>query len=35
MADLEKIVEEVSKLTALELSDLFKKIEKKNVGFFY
>lgn len=29
MADLEKIVEEVSKLTALELSDLVKKIEEK------
>lgn len=29
MADLEKIVEEVSKLTALELSDLIKKIEEK------
>lgn len=28
-ADLEKIVEEVSKLTALELSDLVKKIEEK------
>ena len=29
MADLEKIVEEVSKLSALELSDLVKKIEEK------
>lgn len=29
MADLEKIVEEVSGLTALELSDLVKKIEEK------
>ena len=29
MADLEKIVEEVSKLAALELSDLVKKIEEK------
>lgn len=29
MADLDKIVEEVSKLTALELSDLVKKIEEK------
>lgn len=29
MADLEKIVDEVSKLTALELSDLVKKIEEK------
>ena len=29
MADLEKIVEEVSKMTALELSDLVKKIEEK------
>ncbi len=29
MADLDKIVEEVSKLTALELSDLVKKIEDK------
>lgn len=29
MADLEKIVEEVSKLTVLELSDLVKKIEEK------
>lgn len=29
VADLEKIVEEVSKLTALELSDLVKKIEEK------
>lgn len=29
MADLEKIVEEVSKLTALELADLVKKIEEK------
>ena len=29
MSDLEKIVEEVSKLTALELSDLVKKIEEK------
>ena len=29
MADLEKIVEEVSKLTALELYDLVKKIEEK------
>ena len=28
MADLEKIVEEVSKLSALELSDLVKKIEE-------
>ena len=29
MANLEKIVEEVSKLTALELSDLVKQIEEK------
>lgn len=29
MVDLEKIVDEVSKLTALELSDLVKKIEEK------
>ena len=29
MADLDKIVEEVSGLTALELSDLVKKIEEK------
>ena len=29
MPDLEKIVDEVSKLTALELSDLVKKIEEK------
>lgn len=29
MADLEKIVEEVSKLSAIELSDLVKKIEEK------
>ncbi len=29
MANLEQIVEEVSKLTALELSDLVKKIEEK------
>src|SRR3989338_4565366 len=29
MTDLEKIVEEVSKLSALELSDLVKKIEDK------
>ena len=29
MADLEKIVEEVSRLSALELSDLVKKIEEK------
>ena len=29
MADLEKIVEEVSKLSALELSDLVTKIEEK------
>ena len=29
MADLEKIVEEISKLSALELSDLVKKIEEK------
>ncbi len=29
MANLEKIVEEVSTLTALELSDLVKKIEEK------
>lgn len=29
MADLEKIVEEVSKLSAMELSDLVKKIEEK------
>ena len=29
MSDLEKIVDEVSKLTALELSDLVKKIEEK------
>ena len=29
MADLGKIVEEVSKFTALELSDLVKKIEEK------
>lgn len=29
MADLEKIVDEVSKLTALELSELVKKIEEK------
>lgn len=29
MADLDKIVEEVSKFTALELSDLVKKIEEK------
>jgi len=29
MADLEKIVEEVSKLSTLELSDLVKKIEEK------
>ena len=29
MADLDKIVEDVSKLTALELSDLVKKIEEK------
>lgn len=29
MADLEKIVDEVSKLTALELADLVKKIEEK------
>src|SRR3989338_7136293 len=29
MADLEKIVDEISKLTALELSDLVKKIEEK------
>ena len=29
MADLDKIIEEVSKLTALELSDLVKKIEEK------
>ena len=29
MTDLEKIVEDVSKLTALELSDLVKKIEEK------
>ncbi|OGF51552.1 50S ribosomal protein L7/L12 [Candidatus Giovannonibacteria bacterium RIFCSPLOWO2_02_FULL_43_11b] len=29
MADLEKIVDEVSKLTVLELSDLVKKIEEK------
>lgn len=29
MADLDKITEEVSKLTALELADLVKKIEEK------
>jgi len=29
MADLDKIIDEVSKLTALELSDLVKKIEEK------
>ncbi|MBI2610065.1 50S ribosomal protein L7/L12 [Candidatus Giovannonibacteria bacterium] len=29
MANLDQIVEEVSKLTALELSDLVKKIEEK------
>ncbi|OGF63559.1 50S ribosomal protein L7/L12 [Candidatus Giovannonibacteria bacterium RIFCSPLOWO2_01_FULL_44_40] len=29
MADLAKIVEEVSKLSAIELSDLVKKIEEK------
>src|SRR3972149_3061066 len=29
MANLDKIVEEVSELTALELSDLVKKIEEK------
>lgn len=29
MADLDKIIEEVSGLTALELSDLVKKIEEK------
>lgn len=29
MADLDKFVEEVSKLSALELSDLVKKIEEK------
>ena len=29
MADLNKIVDEVSKLTALELSDLVKQIEEK------
>jgi len=29
MLELDKIVEEVSKLTALELSDLVKKIEEK------
>lgn len=29
MADLNKIIDEVSKLTALELSDLVKKIEEK------
>ena len=29
MADLDKIIEEVSRLTALELSDLVKKIEEK------
>lgn len=29
MTDLDKIVEEVSKFTALELSDLVKKIEEK------
>lgn len=29
MAELDKIVEEVSKLSALELSDLVKKIEEK------
>lgn len=29
MSDLNKIVEEVSQLTALELSDLVKKIEEK------
>ena len=29
MADLEKIVEDVSRLSALELSDLVKKIEEK------
>lgn len=29
MADLDKIIDEVSKLTALELSDLVKKVEEK------
>lgn len=29
MIDLDKIIEDVSKLTALELSDLVKKIEEK------